>query len=416
MGICWILLVLIASSFAAATLHQPPTTSAASNSTVAAAGDNEGEDSHDSGVVSVDHIFGSNAQFFTVCRSLTCCDRTLRLPAHAGKLMLFIPTIHVDGDSYLSYYLGLVFDTFLLEKGGGAHILVLSLSHGMAGGPYADNLAVKLVGACNQADFSVFTRENCTEFTQLLEQAAMFSHLGGLHHRNLALVVLNDAIITTAYTEIAHHYYSLHNSSLFAIIHLNHEQPWLDNQRQSTESIQASYRETRLVFRTHYFSDFVAPEGGGAGSDSGSDSSSSAANVHYLPLGPGLLQTERMALGLRPEQSRFPSAAELPAPGPPPSRRAWLCSFAGSMVYKFRGNTVESSRADMVHTLRDVPGCAFFPTDDVSKSAPLTQRQYMQLAHSSLFSLCPRGVGPETNRPHQVSQWGCLYFYFVFYL
>ena len=275
----------------------------------------------------------------------------------------------MDGDSYLSYYLGLIFDTFLFKKrgvgGGGGraldmHIVVLSLSHFMPGGPYGDVFAVDLIRSCNTRDYSMFTQENCTDFVQLVNDVGTFSDSGDLYHKNLALVVLNDAVIMASYSQIALKYFSLHNTSLFAIIHLNHEQPWVDNQSQSTETILAAYRATRLVFRTHYFSDFMAVEG-----------------VHYLPLGPGLLQTERMALGLTPRSRRFPPARELQTgAAQPPSHRLWLCSFAGSTKYQ------NNSRAEMLQTLQGVPGCVFRPTDDTAVSAPLTQKQYMKAGRS----------------------------------
>ena len=77
------------------------------------------------------------------------------------------------------------------------------------------------------------------------------------------------------------------------------------------------------------------------------------------------------------------------------------------MKYKNRGGLEEQSRAEMLRELRGVPGCVFFPTDDTSRGAPLSQTQYVELAMGSVFSLCPRGVGPETNRPHQVGRAGC---------
>ena len=39
-------------------------------------------------VISVENMFGANDQYFTVCRSITCCRHTLQMPAHAEKLML----------------------------------------------------------------------------------------------------------------------------------------------------------------------------------------------------------------------------------------------------------------------------------------------------------------------------------------
>lgn len=283
----------------------------------------------------------------------------------------------MDGDSYLSYYLGLIFNTFLFKPrsggvngGGGAidmHIVVMSLSHFMPGGAYNDTVGAHLVQSCNTQDYSVFTKDNCTDLLQVVSDVAVFSDSGSLYHKNLIIVVLNDAVLMASYTHIALKYFSLHNTSLFAILHLNHEQPWVDNQRQSTEEILAAYRATRLVFRTHYFSDFMAVPG-----------------VHYLPLGSGLLKTERMALGLTQKSRRFPPARELLAgAAEPPSRRLWLCSFAGSTKYKFNragdSASVPASRADMLRTLQGVPGCVFRPTDDVTVSAPLTQKQYMQV-------------------------------------
>jgi hypothetical protein len=356
------------------------------------------------GEVDVRGVFGSNAQFFTVCSSVECCERVLRAPEHAEKLMLFVPTIHVDGDGYLSYYLGLVFDSFVTaaaeaaaesphsDQRSAVHVLVLSLSHAMPGGPHRDAIMVRFLHACETGDYSKYSSENCTSFSRLVSAVHEFSHDGRLFHKNLAIVVLNDAVIAAAYVNIAMIYQSLHGSPLFAIVHLNHEQPWVDNQAHSTSNILLAYRKSRLVFRTHYFSDFMEAEG---------------TNVHYLPLGPGLLQTELMALGLTPQTSRFPPVEELQQ-ARPPSKREWLCSFAGSMKYQNRGGIIESSRAEMVEVLRDMPGCVFYPTDDAAVSAPLSQMQYMKLMMGSIFSLCPRGVGPETNRPHQVSLYVCL--------
>mmetsp|Transcript_21050 Transcript_21050/g.35503 ORF Transcript_21050/g.35503 Transcript_21050/m.35503 type:complete len:484 (+) Transcript_21050:42-1493(+) len=354
--------------------------------------------------VSVDYLFGENAQYFTVCQSVACCVQTLESPVHAEKLMLFIPTVHVDGDSYLSYYLGLVFDSFVTaaaearsssgrgnsDSGDKVHILVLSISHAMEGGPYDDSFIIGLVRACNNNDFSFFTSDNCTSFTQLISAVDVFSHDGRMFHKNLVLLVLNDAVIMTAYVDIALKYSVLHDEPLFAIMHLNHEQPWLDNQQHNTSIILQAYSKTRLVFRTHYYAPFLKLE-----------------NVHYLALGAGLLETESMALALPPHLRRFPPTDQLRSWGPP-SQREWLCSFAGSMKYKNRGGGVESSRAEMLEVLTGVPGCKFFPTDDTSRQAPLTQTQYVKLTMGSIFSLCPRGVGPETNRPHQALELGAI--------
>ena len=339
--------------------------------------------------VSTEYL-GSNSQFFTVCSSLACVNRTLNHPAHAEKLMMYIPTINVDGDSYLSYYLGLLVNNFIFmrddseERTVGAHVVVLSLSHAMPGGPYGDLYAVEMVQACHENDYASFTKENCTSMYDLFDSVRVFTNNGGLYHKYLTVVVLNDSVIMASYWGIAMTYKPLHNDSLFALIHLNHEQPWLDNQKVSTAEIKKAYAATKLVFRTHYYTELM-----------------NAHNVHYIPLGPGLLETDRVALGLKTENKRFPLAATMKILNT--SQRSILCSFAGSMKYKNRGNEVESSRAGMIDMLEEVPGCVFYPTDDTSVTAPLSQSEYLELALSSMFSLCPRGVGPETNRPHQVS-------------
>lgn len=122
-----------------------------------------------------------------------------------------------------------------------------------------------------------------------------------------------------------------------------------------------------------------------------------ANNVHYLSLGAGTLLTDILLDGLHDSQRRYPKTILADA-----SQRMYertvLCSFAGSMKYQNRGNIYESSRVEMLQVLQEVPGCVFFPTDDASVSPPLTQHEYLTLAGSTIFSLCPRGVGPETNR------------------
>lgn len=141
-----------------------------------------------------------------------------------------------------------------------------------------------------------------------------------------------------------------------------------------------AHQVTRLVFRTHHYADLMAAD-----------------NVHYLPLGAGSLLTD-VLLGFSHHTQLLVSKTIIADETQSFYNRSWLCSFAGSMKYKSRGNTFESSRVEMVQVLQEVPGCVFFPTDDVSLGAPLSQLEYVQLAGSTLFSLCPRGVGPETNR------------------
>ena len=259
----------------------------------------------------------------------------------------------------------------------------------MPQGPFYDLYAVQLVEACNSHDFSKFSRESCLAFRELLSDFANFTRSGKLYHKRLGLVVLNDATIVISYYEMTLLHSILHNTSLFSIIHLNHEQPWIDHTSAvNNQEIEMAYDRSAVVFRTHYFSDYMKRD-----------------NVFYLPLGSGLFQSERVALGLKPSQRRFRSVHNLTNLSS--SMRSWLCSFAGSMKYQYRNNTIEQSRAEMIYEIKDVPGCVFYPTDDVSVAAPLTQEQYLKLTHSTMFSLCPRGVGPETNRPHQVS---CQYF------
>lgn len=141
-----------------------------------------------------------------------------------------------------------------------------------------------------------------------------------------------------------------------------------------------AFQFTRLVFRTHHYADLMT-----------------AGNVHYLPLGAGSLMTDLLVDNLHFSQRRFPKTIIADVTQKFHDRR-WICSFAGSMKYANRGHTFESSRVEMLQVLQDVPGCVFFPTDDVSVTAPLSQYEYLQLAGSTVFSLCPRGVGPETNR------------------
>ena len=339
---------------------------------------------NEEGELSMEYVLGSNAKHVTVCASLQCVDQTLRLPQHSDKLMLFLPTINVDGDSYVSYYLGLVFDYFIFEQddgdddGGGvtvrSHLLIWSLTHAMPDGPYG------------MEEFAEYASSDKGSRTMLEIHAnyVKFINDGGLYHKYLALVVLNDAQVMTSYWEIALAYKGMHNTSLFALIHLNHEQPWLDNQEASTITIRESYSATEIVFRTHFYTEFMK-----------------VTNVHYIPLGSGQLQTERISLALKQENRRFPLAVNVEILNI--SQRPLLCSFAGSMRYKYRGNTVESSRSDMINTLEGIPGCVFYPTDDSSETASLSQSEYLEMAFSSMFSLCPRGVGPETNRPYQVS-------------
>jgi hypothetical protein len=218
--------------------------------------------------IAVDDLFGTNSRFFTVCSSETCCKRTLESKEHENKVMLFLPLSHIDGDSYCTYYMGLIFEMF--EKVD-VHILVWSITHSLHGGPYHEIAFMSMLKACvTTGDHSVYSYEFCVHFSLVMNDIALFC-TKTLYHQYLTLIVINDATITAGYVDIIESQLERSNNSspLFALVHLNHEQPWVDNQRYCTQRILQGYRSCRLVLRTHYYTDFVTD------------------NVHYLPLGAG---------------------------------------------------------------------------------------------------------------------------------
>ena len=339
---------------------------------------------NEEGEINVDALFGKNAKDFTVCATTACALRTVALPRHADKVLVFFIASSFASDPYLFYYLGMVHDYF---KYVDAHFLILSVTHSLSGGPYLFPEIVTMLKSCS--DTTVVDRhvDFCEiELPKLQDEYKRMT--SNLYHDKLAFVILQDNILNIDYHKFVMQYKS-NGLELFMLIHLNHERPWIDTPEQKHKREDA-YAATRVVLRTHYYTETM-----------------SASNVHYLPLGAGTLLSELLMESAHPDQKKFPQSI-IQDENKMIRNRTWLCSFAGSMKYTNKGNKYEPSRLNMINLLLDIPSCIFYPSDDANQSPPLTQFEFYRLTGSTIFSLCPSGVGPETNRPYQALEMGAI--------
>jgi hypothetical protein len=340
----------------------------------------------DNGVIDTDAIFGIHKADFTVCATTRCASEIIKLPQLTDKMVIFLVVNNIHSDSYFQYYLGMIYDTF---KYNNMHILIVSVSHGLPKGPYDYKYVRDMIASCSNGGDQIDGIDFCDIALPQLKKDFR-TLLSTLYHKKLAIVVLHDNILNINYVAYAQAC-KQRGRPLFMLIHLNHEQPWIETS-ESVKRIEAAYEATTLVFRTHYSADLMTAGG---------------ANVHYLPLGAGTLLTDLMIDGVHHNQRTYPKTIVEDA-SQSVQAREWLCSFAGSMKYKSRGGQQEHSRMEMVNLLQDIPGCVFHPTDDANQTPSLTREEYLRLAGATLFSLCPRGVGPETNRPHQALMMGAV--------
>ena len=192
---------------------------------------------NEQGVIDTGAIFGVNAEDFTVCGTTRCASEIIKLPTLAEKMVIFLAVNDINSDPYFYYYMGMIYDHF---QHSNIHILIVSVSHTLPGGPYEYEYMRNMLINCGKADIEVHNVAFCEkDLPQLhLEYKSMLSEL---YHENLALVVLADNILNVDYVTFAK---QLHQKGLElpTLIHLNHEQPW-----QETPDRMAAIKEAYEV-------------------------------------------------------------------------------------------------------------------------------------------------------------------------
>lgn len=344
-------------------------------------------------------LFNSSKVKVTICNSIECeyelfgnDNHTLSVSREKGgteELLVYFPTVNINFDPYINQYIGVVFDLFKLCDN--VHFVISSFSQFLSTPIDSEKEFIFLRNwmsrGCEEdsieaVEFSDrFSVDNCKNFSESLGHYAKHVIYSS---KKVAFVAINDPIVAMTIDVLTvRHKYQL-EKPLF--IHLNQEFPW----QQSPEDIQKeifAYQQAYKVYRTVYYDAF--------------ESYSS-----YIPVRSGALVASYYVTDVVRTVKQYHSPNAL-ANVLKASERPVLCSFAGGLKYSTLGGKVRQDRVEMVAAFTNFTHCDLFASDDAKVHA-LTKFEYIDLMRGTLFVLCPTGLNPETQRPHQALELGAI--------
>jgi hypothetical protein len=171
-------------------------------------------------------------------------------------------------------------------------------------------------------------------------------------------------------------------------LHLNDEMPWQQSSLQIQTQVSA-YQQAFKVFRTVYYDAFQPYSS-------------------YIPVRSGALVTSSFLTPLGRDSKQYHSPESLSVITKA-SDRPVLCSFAGGLKYSHLGGSERQDRVHMIEAFMNYSQCDLFASDDTNaNSHKLTKFEYLELMRGTVFVLCPTGLNPETQRPHQALELGAV--------
>ena len=334
-------------------------------------------------------IFDENKSKITICDSVEC-EYTLFMTDYLpiNELLVYLPTVNIEFDPYINQYVGLVLDLFQLCDN--VHFVISSLSHSLSkpiNSPddfhflhnWASLNCSDSYELNRQYSFSV---ENCIEFKN---KYFLFGNAPVASPRKVAFVAIKDPPLSIDIASL-----TLRKQAGLPkpiMLHLNNENPWY----QKPPEIQAQindYQQAFKVFRTVYYDAFKPYS-------------------VYLPVRSGALVTSYYLTNLARQTKRYHSP-EVLSTTLKPSERPVVCSFAGGLRYSKTGKN-EQDRLKMIEVFENFSHCELFASDEtIASSHKLTKYEYIDLMRASIFVLCPTGLNPETQRPHQAFELGAI--------
>jgi len=334
-------------------------------------------------------LFDESEVKVTLCDSIECEEQLFLHPNTNNELLVYLPTVNIDFDPYMNQYIGVIFELFQLCDN--AHFVISSFSHFLSQPIVSDDHFIQMRSwredGCSDGrrDFSVddYSIEYCEEFDDQLQRYG----ISAIYSPNkIVLVAINDPIV--ALNIVTLKLRQALDMEKPVILHLNQELPW-QLPREDIDDQKVTYELAFKVFRTVYYDEF--------------DSLSS-----YVPVRSGALVTAKFLTPLARESKKY-HTPEVLAQVLKASDRPVLCSFAGGLKYSTLGGNQRQDRVEMVTAFRNFSHCDLFASDDTkSGSHKLTKYEYIELMRGSAFVLCPTGLNPETQRPHQALDLGAI--------
>lgn len=292
----------------------------------------------------------------------------------------------------IGIYLGVVLDLFKSCDQVQVHVVISSFSHFLTEPiqkeeDYKQILNWAINNCSVQQNDSItqfYSVANCHEFKHKV------AHVGSSiakSPKKIALASIRDPYISTSMTVLPIRSRLGLEKPIF--IHLNDEMPWQKTPFVIQSQI-AAYQQAFKVFRTVYYDVF--------------QSTSS-----YLPVRSGPLLTASFLTPSARKFNKHHSAEDIAhAYATRASTRPVLCSFAGGIKYTSLGGRENQERLQMAEVFQNSSHCNLFLSDSTQLSDGLSEYEYIELMRVSVFVLCPTGLNPETQRPHQALDLGVI--------